>query len=160
MALADALVLAGREKPALMLDYATLTGACVNALTERYSGVFTNRTALTPPLLAAGKASGERVWPFPMDEDFDEDLKSSVADVLQCSTESEGDHILAARFLQRFVPKSAPWIHLDLASAVRKKGLAHVPAGPTGFGVRLVLNLLIEQATRLDASLERRSHGR
>lgn len=147
MALADTLVLAGREKPALMIDYATLTGACIGALTERYSGVFTNRPALTPPVLAAGKRSGERIWPFPMDEDFDEDIKSNVADVLQCSAENAGDHILAARFLQRFVPKQTPWLHVDLSSAWRKQGLAHVPGGVTGFGVRLTLNLLLDHGS-------------
>lgn len=155
MALADTLVLAAREKPALVLDYATLTGACVSALTERYSGIFTNRAALIPPVVAAGTQSGERVWPFPMDEDFDEDLKSTVADVLQCSAEGSGDHILAARFLQRFVPEHLPWIHVDLSSAWRKQGLAHVPGGVTGFGVRLTLNLLLDQAAEVSRALGR-----
>jgi leucyl aminopeptidase len=160
MALADTLVLASREKPGLIIDFATLTGQCINALTDRYSGVFSNRPALQDLLAAAGRASGERVWPFPMDEDFDEDLKSSVADVVQCAVDSEGDHILAARFLSRFVPKSTPWIHVDLASAARKKGLGHVPAGPTGFGVRLVLNLLVDQAAQLGALLTPSAHDR
>ncbi len=159
MALADTLVLAGREKPVLMIDFATLTGQCVNALTERYSGVFTNRPALNELLTTAGRESGERIWPFPMDADFDEDIKSGVADVLQCSVDNEGDHILAARFLQRFVPAAIPWIHLDLASAARKKGLGQVPAGPTGFGVRLALNLLVEQASALSALLKSAAHG-
>lgn len=149
MALADTLALAAREKPGLILDYATLTGQCIGALTERYSGVFTNRPALDPVLVAAGRSCGERVWPFPMDEDFDEDLKSEVADVLQCSTENDGDHILAARFLQRFVPATQPWIHVDLSSASRKKGLAQVPGGPTGFGVRLSLSLLMDHYEQL-----------
>ncbi|CAG0944774.1 leucyl aminopeptidase [Gammaproteobacteria bacterium] len=149
MALADTLALAAREKPRLIIDYATLTGQCINALTERYSGVFSNRPALDALLVAAGRDSGERVWPFPMDEDFDEELKSDVADVLQCSPENEGDHILAARFLQRFVPASQPWVHVDLSAAARKKGLAQVPAGPTGFGVRLTLNLLLDRQAEL-----------
>ena len=159
MALADTLVLACREKPGLVIDFATLTGQCINALTDRYSGVFSNREPLAGLVVAAGRASGERVWSFPMDEDFDEDLKSTVADVLQCSTESEGDHILAARFLQRFVPRAIPWIHLDLAAAARKKGLAQVPAGPTGFGVRLVLELLVEQAAALARHAAQPVHG-
>lgn len=144
MVLADTLALASREKPRLIIDYATLTGQCINALTDRYSGVFTNRPALNELLVAAGRASGERVWPFPMDEDFDEELRSQVADVLQCSPENEGDHILAARFLQRFVPAAQPWVHVDLSAATRKKPLGQVPAGPTGFGVRLTLNLLLD----------------
>ena len=90
MVLADTLALAAREKPALLLDYATLTGACVNAITDRYSGAFTNRRDLHEAVQAAGRASGERVWCFPMDADFDRELESPVADVLQCAVEGEG----------------------------------------------------------------------
>ncbi len=150
MALADALALAGRENPALVLDFATLTGACVSAVTERYSGVFTNRPDLNELLIRAGRSAGERVWPFPMDEDFDDDLKSAVADVLQCAVDARGDHILAARFLQRFVPKDAAWIHVDLAAASRKQGLAQMPGGVTGFGARFALALLLDHAAALE----------
>jgi leucyl aminopeptidase len=142
MVLADALALASRTKPALLLDFATLTGACVNALTERYSGAFTTRPALAAALQEAGRESGERVWCFPMDEDFDHELESPVADVMQCVADSKGDHILAARFLSRFVPAGIPWAHVDLSSSERKGGLAHVPTEFTGFGVRLAAQLL------------------
>ena len=145
MALADTLSLAARTRPRLMLDYGTLTGACVYALTERYSGVFTNREALLERLLAAGRASGERVWPFPFDADFDADLESKVADVLQCAVESKGDHILAARFLNRFVPPEIPWAHLDLSAATRAGGLGHINTDITGFGVRFTLELLVRE---------------
>lgn len=151
MALADALALAAREKPRLMMDYATLTGACVYALSERYSGVFSNCEPLNPLLVEAGRASGERVWPFPMDDDFDDDLKSKVADVAQCVMAGEADHILAARFLRRFVPDEIPWVHMDLSAVTRKDGLAHVPGGLTGFGVRYTLALLLDHATRLQS---------
>ena len=150
MVLADALALAGKDEPKVIIDYATLTGACVYALTERYSGVFTNRRALNSLLIETGTSSGERVWPFPMDADFDEDIKSKVADVVQCSISGEADQILAARFLRRFVPKKSTWIHMDLSAATRKKGLAQVPAGATGFGVRYTLNLLLDQADKLE----------
>ena len=142
MALADTLALAGRTKPRLMIDYATLTGACVTALTERMSGVFVTPAELTPQVVSAGTVSGERVWPFPLDADFDSDLDSKVADILQCSEDSKGDHILAARFLGRFVPEGTPWIHLDLSSATRSGGLAHINTTITGFGVRYTLELL------------------
>jgi leucyl aminopeptidase len=144
MALADTLVLAAREQPELIIDYATLTGSCVQALTERYSGVFTNRAALNPVLIDTGIAAGERVWPFPMDKDFDEDLKSSVADILQCAVDGTGDHIHAARFLQRFVPDSIPWVHMDLSASSRKSELAQIPPGTTGFGVRFTLSLVLD----------------
>jgi leucyl aminopeptidase len=145
MVLADTLALAGRTRPRLMLDFATLTGACVTALTERMSGVFTNRPALNEALLAAGRASGERVWSFPFDADFDTDLESEVADILQCAIEGKGDHILAARFLSRFVPAESAWAHVDLAAAQRTGGLAHINTDITGFGVRYTLELLLGQ---------------
>ncbi len=142
MVLADTLAIAAQEQPAVIIDYATLTGSCVSALTERYSGVFSNRTAANALLQQAGATSGERVWPFPMDEDYDELLKSDVADVKQCSVENAGDHILGARFLSRFVPKAIPWMHVDLSAGQHKGGLAHIPTDITGFGVRLTLTLL------------------
>ena len=145
MALADTLALAARTRPRLMLDYGTLTGACVQALTERFSGVFTNREALGERLLAAGRASGERVWPFPFEADFDADLESKVADVLQCAVEGKGDHILASRFLNRFVPPEIPWAHLDLSAATRAGGLGHINTDITGFGVRFTLELLVRE---------------
>jgi len=142
MVLADALSLAAARKPRAIIDYATLTGACVYALTERYSGAFTNRPQTRELIEAAGSSSGERVWCFPMDADFDTDLESSVADVLQCATEGKGDHILAARFLNRFVPKDIAWLHIDLAAGSRHGGLAHIATEITGFGVRYTLDLL------------------
>ena len=148
MLLADALALAARARPAAILDYATLTGACIYALGPRMSGVFSNREALHAPLVEAGRESGERVWPFPTEPDYDEALRSEVADVRQCTLEGEADHILAARFLSRFVPKEIPWVHVDLAAAEHKGGLAHVPTRFTGFGVRWTLALLGDPARR------------
>ena len=145
MALADTLALAARTRPRLMIDFATLTGACVYALTERMSGVFTNRDGLVPQLLAAGSASGERVWNFPLAEDYDQDIESKVADIAQCAVEGKGDHIHATRFLSRFVPATIPWVHVDLSSATRTGGLAHVPTDVTGFGVRFAVELLLRQ---------------
>jgi leucyl aminopeptidase len=142
MVLADALSLAALRKPRAIIDYATLTGACVYALTERYSGAFTNRPEARDLIESAGVSSGERVWCFPMDTDFDTDIESSVADVMQCAVDGKGDHILAARFLSRFVPKEIAWLHLDLAAGARHGGLGHIATEITGFGVRYTLNLL------------------
>jgi leucyl aminopeptidase len=142
MVLADALSLASARKPRAIIDYATLTGACIYALTERYSGAFTNRPATRALIESAGTSSGERVWCFPMDSDYDTDLESSVADVVQCAADGKGDHILAARFLNRFVPNSIAWLHLDLAAGTRHGGLAHIATEITGFGVRYTLDLL------------------
>ena len=145
MVLADTLALAARTKPKLMIDFATLTGAAVYALTERMSGVFTNRPALVERLVAAGRASGERVWNFPFDADYDSDLESKVADIVQCAVDGKGDHILAARFLSRFVPEEIPWVHVDLSSSTRTGGLGHINTEVTGFGVRYALELILKQ---------------
>jgi len=145
MVLADTLALASSESPTMIVDYATLTGACVYALASRYSGVFSNRTDLYPLLVAAGRESGERVWGFPMDEDFEEPIESKVADIAQCAVNSEGDHIMAARFLQRFVGEDIPWVHVDLAAGHHKGGLGLIPTAVTGFGVRLTLTLLLDR---------------
>ena len=145
MVLADTLALAARTRPRMMIDFATLTGACVHALTERMSGVFSNRPELADALVEAGRASGERLWSFPFDADYDAELESKVADIVQCAVDGKGDHILATRFLARFVPQGIPWAHIDLSSAMRSGGLAHVPSDITGFGVRLALELLLKQ---------------
>jgi leucyl aminopeptidase len=144
MALADTLALACTEKPAMILDYATLTGTCIYALSSRYSGVFSNRGDLYPVLENAGRQSGERVWGFPMDKDFDEAIQSKVADVAQCSLDNDGDHILAARFLSRFVDAKIPWVHVDLAAGHNKSGLGLVPTEVTGFGVRYTVSVLLD----------------
>lgn len=145
MALADALVFASAEKPAAIVDYATLTGACMNAVTTRYCGVFTNNPDLHPLLKRTGQDSGERVWPFPIGKEFMEELKSPTADMKQCSPNGGGDHILAASFLNEFVDADINWVHIDLSAAQRKGGLAHVPSDITGFGVRYSLNLIIDK---------------
>lgn len=145
MALADALVLACRENPGLVIDYATLTGACINAITRRYSGVFTNRPDWHPILKRTGRESGERVWPFPMGKEFLEELESETADIRQCTPDAGGDHILAATFLNEFVSSEIPWIHIDLSASKLKGGLAQIPTDVTGFGVRYTLALVLDQ---------------
>ena len=145
MVLADTLALAARTKPKFMIDFATLTGAAVYSLTERMSAVFTNRPELADRLVEAGRTSGERVWNFPFDADYDSDLESKVADIVQCAVDGKGDHILATRFLSRFVPEEIPWVHVDLASSTRTGGLGHINTEVTGFGVRYALELILKQ---------------
>jgi len=146
MVLADTLSLAGEPGPATIIDYATLTGTCVSALTTRYSGVFTNRPQLHPLLQRAGEESGERVWPFPVTDEFRDELKSEVADLKQCLVPGAGDHIMAAALLREFVPGESTWIHLDLSASSHEGGLAHTPSKVTGFGVRYTLSLLLDLA--------------
>jgi leucyl aminopeptidase len=145
MALADTLVFTSREKPALILDYATLTGSCVNAITTRYCGVFTNRPDWHPVLKRTGQACGERVWPFPIGKEFLEELQSDVADLQQCSAKGSGDHILAGSFLAEFIENDVPWVHMDLSASNHKGGLGHIPTEVTGFGVRYTMSLLLDE---------------
>lgn len=141
MVLADTLALAVREKPDLLLDFATLTGSMATALGARYSGVFSNREALLQQAIAAGRQSGERLNSFPLDADYEEGLESKIADIKQCTMEGEADHILAARFLMRFVADT-PWLHLDLSASNCKGGLGAVGSDVTGFGVAWGMELL------------------
>lgn len=141
MVLADTLTLAARGKPNLMIDFATLTGSMHAALGNRYSGVFASDDALAAQAVAAGRSSGERVCVFPMDADYEPDLESKVADIKQCTLEGEADHILAARFLQRF-GGDRPWLHVDLSASSCKGGLGANASDLTGFGVGWGLHLL------------------
>jgi len=134
MVLADTLTLAARAKPDVMVDFATLTGSMHVALGNRYSGIFATNDALVQQAIAAGRAAGERICAFPMDEDYDSALDSAVADVKQCTLDGEADHILAARLLQRFTGKT-PWIHMDLSAHSCKGGLGAVATDCNGFGV-------------------------
>jgi leucyl aminopeptidase len=141
MVLADTLTMAAREKPDMMMDFATLTGSMHVALGSRYSGIFSNREELMQKALTAGRVTGERVWGFPLDADYDVELESKIADVRQCTLESEADHILAARFLNRFVD-DAPWLHMDLSASNHKEGLGVVGTPVTGFGVAWGVEML------------------
>lgn len=141
MVLADTLALAAKGEPDLMLDFATLTGSMLSALGTRYSGVFASDSKLAHAAVRAGTASGERVCVFPMDEDYEAVLDSKVADIKQCTLTGDADHILAARFLRRFVDKR-PWLHVDLSACNCEDGLGAVASAQTGFGVAWGLTLL------------------
>ncbi len=145
MALADTLVLASRDEPGLLFDYATLTGTCISAITTKYSGVFTNRAELHPRLKRTGRITGERVWPFPIGKEFLADLKSETADFMQCSPKASGDHILAASFLSEFIENDTPWVHMDLSAGDNDGGLGHVGSKFTGFGVRYTMSVILDE---------------
>lgn len=142
MVLADTLTLASRQKPHLMIDFATLTGSMVTAVGNRYSGVLGNRPDMLCHAVAAGNEAGERVCAFPFDADYEEELDSDIADIKQCTLDSDADHIIAARFLSRFIEGDIPWMHVDLAAVNRKGGLGAVATDTTGFGVGFALNVI------------------
>jgi len=134
MVLADTLSLAARLKPELMVDFATLTGSMHTALGSRYSGIFATTPALAALATHVGDVCGERVVAFPLAKDYDPALDSKIADIKQCTAEGEADHILAARFLWRFIGQS-PWVHMDLSASRNEGGLGAVGSDVTGFGV-------------------------
>lgn len=134
MVLADTLTLAAKNKPQLMMDFATLTGSMHAALGSRYSGLFATTDELGRMAVEAGRRSGERVCLFPFDEDYEPALDSKVADIKQCTMEGEADHILAARFLKKFTDER-PWLHVDLSASSCSGGLGATATDLTGFGV-------------------------
>ena len=143
MVLADTLCIASKDKPDMILDFATLTGSAVRAIGTRRSCGFTNRDEMHAAIADASKRSGERVWSFPHDDIDAEALKSQVADTKQCKLSGAVDHIEAACFLGRFVGKDIPWVHVDLSASEHEGGLAHVGTAVTGFGVRFARELLL-----------------
>ncbi|GHU02478.1 putative cytosol aminopeptidase [Alphaproteobacteria bacterium] len=136
LVLADVLAYAQeRFKPAAMVDAATLTGAICVALGSARAGAFSTSEPLSAALQAAEKATGERVWLMPMDEDYEDGLKSSRAD-LHNNPPREGSSIAAALFLKKFVDtKTCAWAHLDIA------GTAMVKGASTGWGVAFLADL-------------------
>ena len=142
MVLADTLTLASRAKPNLMIDFATLTGSMAMALGGRYSGVFATTDELAQRAVSTSKQVGERLCAFPQDEDYEPALDSKVADIKQCTLDGEADHILATRFLKRFVEKDTPWLHVDLSASRCEGGLGAVATEVNGFGVAWGLRML------------------
>jgi leucyl aminopeptidase len=132
-----------RFKPAVLIDVATLTGACVVALGDKIAGVFSRDENLQQEILAAGRRTHERCWPLPLPEDYKELLKSSYADIGNMPSTRYGGAISAALFLSEFVGKTR-WAHIDIAGpAFHKKEDATCGPGGTGFGVRLLMDWLM-----------------
>jgi leucyl aminopeptidase len=139
--LCDALTYAERFKPACVVDVATLTGACVIALGNHHSGLFTADDQLAADLLAASAASLDPCWRMPLDEEYDEALKSHFADMGNVGGRA-GGAITAAMFLRKFTGKYR-WAHLDIAGTAWKSGQAK---GATGRPVPLLTHFVLAQA--------------
>ncbi|GBR01222.1 leucyl aminopeptidase [Acetobacter oeni] len=130
-------------KPRFMVDLATLTGAVIVALGHEYAGLFSNDDTLAANLDAAGRISGEKLWRMPLSDDYDQFLKSDIADMKNIGGRPGGS-ITAAQFLQRFVGDT-PWAHLDIAGVTwASKAKPGALKGATAFGVRL-LDRLVRQ---------------
>ena len=142
LVLCDALAYAAsRFKPALMVDIATLTGACIVALGRDVAAILGNREELVGSIQQIGASVGERFWPLPLWDSYFEALKSDVADMKNVGDRSAGA-IVGAMFLKQFVPEQIPWAHLDIAgTAWTDKDTGFSPKGATGFGVRTLFEI-------------------
>ena len=148
LVLADGLVAASEENPDAIIDVATLTGAAVVALGNRYFGTMGDDT-LVQNVLAASQATGEQAWPMPFPDELRATINSDVADIANAKIGSTaGGMLLAGVFLQEFIGtdssgKAIPWAHLDIAGPAQNSGVGwgYTAAGPTGVSVRALLRL-------------------
>jgi leucyl aminopeptidase len=139
--LADALAYAIEIGAERLVDLATLTGAMVIALGSTYAGVHSNDDDLSTALHAAGEETGELVWRMPMHPEYAELMKGTVADLSNLASKREAGSITAASFLQEFVGET-PWAHVDIAGTAWDVGRAYTGKGGSGFGVRLLVQLV------------------
>ncbi|MBQ1540465.1 MAG: leucyl aminopeptidase [Caulobacteraceae bacterium] len=146
LVLADALwYCQDRFKPRFMIDLATLTGAIIISLGNDYAGLFSNDDDLSENLLAASKATGEPLWRLPLPAQYEKQIESMIADMKNIGGRAGGS-ITAGLFLQKFA-NGLPWAHLDIASTAWKKPstASSIPEGATGFGVRLLNQLVADK---------------
>ncbi len=140
--LADALTY-GKEKynPDVIIDIATLTGACIVALGFAVAALFSNNDKLADEIYQAGQESGEKVWRMPLWDLYDEQIKSDVADVNNTGGRGAGS-VTAAKFLEKFIDGHKNWAHIDIAGPSFSSKGAGKGNGGTGFGVSLLISLL------------------
>ena len=144
LVLADALTYTEEKfKPKFIIDLATLTGAIIMALGEEYAGLFSNNNELSKNIINASENVNEKVWRLPLHKNYDKLMESQIADVQNINYVGGAGSITAAQFLQRFIINKTPWAHLDIAGMAFSKKAANLnPGGATGFGVRLLNNLV------------------
>ena len=144
LVLADALTYTEEKfKPRFIIDLATLTGAIIMALGEEYAGLFSNNDELSDDLYKIGNEINEKVWRLPLHENYNKLINSIYADVQNINYAGGAGSITAAQFLQRFILKNTPWVHLDIAGmAFSKKAASLNTGGATGYGVRLLSELI------------------
>ncbi|MEK7618813.1 MAG: leucyl aminopeptidase [Patescibacteria group bacterium] len=145
--LADALTYAKRFDPRMVIDLATLTGACVVALGHHASAILTPDQKLEGSLRVAGESSGEYVWPLPLWEEYEADIKGTVGDILNCGKNREAGTINGAQFLHQFAKDFEHWAHIDIASTMTTAPDQHLGKGASGSGTGLLIEL-VRAATR------------
>jgi leucyl aminopeptidase len=142
--LADALALAGEERPDAIVDVATLTAAVSMAVGRRYAGLAGNHDGWLDQVRAAAARAGEPVWTLPLDDaDPGRRLRSTIADLANVPASADGQSVAAALFLREFVPPGTPWAHLDInGPAFTDEDDGDLTPGATGYGVRTLIELL------------------
>jgi leucyl aminopeptidase len=131
-------------RPKTIIDLATLTGAMIVSLGNEYGGLFSNDDGLADKLLAAGTATGDKLWRFPLSDTYNKLIDSPIADMKNVGPRGAGS-ITAAQFIQRFVNEGVQWAHLDIAGMVwSDKAAATYDKGATGYGVKLLDRLVAE----------------
>lgn len=143
--LCDGLTYAQRFKPSLLVDLATLTGACVVALGYKVAAVFATSEERLSQVRELGDKVGDRFWPLPLWDMYFEAMKSNVAD-MQNAGAREGGAVNAALFLKQFVDEGQDWLHLDIAGPAFSEKKSGPGSGGTGFAVRTLLELALAQA--------------
>ncbi|MBI3590492.1 MAG: leucyl aminopeptidase [Candidatus Melainabacteria bacterium] len=140
--LADAVSYVVRQKPDEIIDLATLTGACVVALGDTSNGVMTNDQKLADKIIKAGNEAGERMWQLPLYDEDREKIKSDIADMINTGSKGKSGAQNGGVFIEKFV-NDIPWVHIDIAgpSWIDKEN-EYGPKGPTGVGVRTLINYL------------------
>ncbi|MCI0597024.1 MAG: leucyl aminopeptidase family protein, partial [candidate division Zixibacteria bacterium] len=141
--LADALTYAKRYQPRLVVDAATLTGAAIVALGERASALFTRDQALEMKFREWGEESGDFVWPLPLWEEYDEEIKGTFGDIANIGRTRWGGAITAAAFLAQFA-EGYSWVHLDIAPRMTALKSEYLEKGAAGAPVRLLLKVVEE----------------
>ncbi len=147
LVLADALSVAVTEGATRIIDLATLTGACVVALGNTVGGLMSNDEDFCAQVREASMACGEAAWPLPMFSEYDELIKSKVADIKNVGDGRAGGAITAAKLLEQFVD-DVPWVHVDIAGpSFAEKPVAWMDAGASGYFVRTLVSLIDDMAT-------------
>lgn len=148
LVMADAIARAGQDRPDMIVDVATLTGACMVALGTRISGLMASDDEAADRVLDAAEAAGEAFWHLPITDEIRDELKSTIADFRSGGKSRWGGALVAGAFLQKFVPDGVAWAHLDIAgTADTKEAHGYTVAGGTGVAVRTLIALAQQAAS-------------
>lgn len=145
--LADGLAYAQKFNPDIIIDLATLTGACIDALGENIAGIFSTNKKISEILKKSSLFTGEKIWELPLEESYKKELKSDIADLRNIPKTRYAGAIFGALFLKEFIKDNISWAHLDIAGPAYAENPinSYIKKGATGFGVRLILNALIKK---------------